>query len=95
MRRSLTTDCLVPEGWHHHESESRILPLVLTCCTLHIMRLGYPGIHQGIADEEDDNHRLIPGQWRQGACFQDIEVVAGEQGYTGCQETETAFKALL
>ena len=52
--------------------------IVLACCTLHnIMRLRYPGIHQGIADEENDNHRVIPGQWRQGACLQDIEDVAG------------------
>ena len=41
------------------------------------MRLRYPGIHQGLADEEDDNHRVITGQWRQGACLQDIEDVAG------------------
>ena len=39
------------------------------------MRLRYPGIHQGLGDEEDDNHRVIPGQWRQGACLQDIEDV--------------------
>ena len=54
----------------------RLLPLLY--CTLHIiMRLRYPGIHQGIADEEDDNHRVIPGQWKQGACLQDIEDVPG------------------
>ena len=34
-----------------------------------------PGILQGLADEEHD--RVIPGQWRQGACLQDIEDVAG------------------
>ena len=59
------------------------------------MRLRYPGIHQRLADEEDDNHRVIPGQWRQGACLQDIEEVAGGNRYTGCQETETVFEALL
>ena len=55
-----------------------VTSIVLACCMLHnIMRLRYPGIHQGIADEEDDNHRVIPGQWRQGACLQDIGEVAG------------------
>ena len=55
-----------------------VTSIVLACCTLHnIMRLRHPGIHQGLADEEDDNHRVIPGQWRQGACLQDIEEVAG------------------
>ena len=51
--------------------------IVLACCTLHnSMRLGYPGIHQGIPDEEDENHRVIPGQWSQGVCLQDIDDVA-------------------
>ena len=57
---------------------------------LHIMRLRYPGIHQGIADEEDDNHRVIPGQWRQGACLQDIEEVAG-----GNRDTQVAKRQIL
>ena len=60
------------------QNPETVTSIVLACCTLHnIMRLRYPGIHQVIADEEDDNHRVIPGLWRQGACLQDIEEVAG------------------
>ena len=60
------------------QNPETITSIVFACCTLHIiMRLRYPGIHQGIADEEHDNHRVIPGQWRQVACLQDIEEVAG------------------
>ena len=59
------------------QNPETVTSIVLAYCNLHnIMRLRYPGIHQGIADEEDDNHRVIPGQWRQGACLQDIEDVA-------------------
>ena len=60
------------------QNPETVTSIVLACYTLHnIMRLRYPGIHQGTADEEDGNHRVIPGQWRQVVCLQDIEDVAG------------------
>ena len=34
--------------------------VVLACCVLHNMRIRYPGLHQCIVDNEDDNHRLVP-----------------------------------
>ena len=78
----LTTMCQNPET---------LTSIVLACCTLHnIMRLRYPGIHQGLGDEEDDNHRVIPGQWRQGACLQDIEDVTG-----GNRDTQVAKRQRL
>ena len=68
-----------------------VTSIVFACCTLHnIMRLRYPGIHQRIADEEDDNHRVIPGQWRQSACLQDIQDVAG-----GNRDTQVAKRLRL
>ena len=63
----LTTMCQNPES-----------SILLAYCTLQdIMKVRYPQIHQGIADEEDDNHRVIPRQCRQGAFLQDIEDVVG------------------
>ena len=73
------------------QNPETVTSIVLAYCTLHnIMRLRYPGIHQGLADEEDDNHRVIPGQWRQGACLQDIEDVAG-----GNRNTQVAKRQRL
>ena len=78
----LTTMCQNPET---------VTSIVLACCMFHnIMRLRYPGIHQGLGDEEDDNHRVIPGQWRQGACLQDIEDVTG-----GNRDTQVAKRQRL
>ena len=39
------------------------------------MRIQYPDVHQGIMDDKDDNHRLVPGQWRQGVNLQNMEEV--------------------
>ena len=39
------------------------------------MRIQYPGVHQGIVD--DENYRPVPGQWRQGVNLQDMEEVTG------------------
>ena len=73
------------------QNPETVTSIVLACCTLHnIMRLRYPGIHLGIADEENDNHRVIPEQWRQDACLQDIEDVAG-----GNRDTQVAKRQRL
>ena len=73
------------------QNPETVTSIVLACCMLHnIMRLRHPGIYQGLADEEDDNHRVIPGQWRQGACLQDIEDVAG-----GNRDTQVAKRQRL
>ena len=94
----------MPEGWWRMplaswptdlvvmcQNSEAVTSIVFACCTLHnIMRLRYPGIHQAIADEEGDNHRVIPGQWRQGACLQDIEDVDG-----GNRDTQVAKRQRL
>ena len=44
------------------------------------MKIRYPGVHHGIGDDEDEHHRLVPGQWRQDVNLQDMEeVTAGNR----------------
>ena len=46
------------------------------------MAIRYPGVHHGIVDDEDEHHRLVHRQWRQGVNLQDIEeVIAGNWHY--------------
>ena len=32
-------------------------------------------MHHGIVDDENEHHRIVPGQWRQGVNLQDMEEV--------------------
>ena len=37
----------------------------LACCCLHnLLRTNVPNAVRGVVDEEDENHQLIAGQWR-------------------------------
>ena len=51
---------------------------IAECCVcLHnLMRIGYPALHSGMADEEDDQHNVVPGAWRQLAQLEDMQHVA-------------------
>jgi len=45
---------------------SIVQDIVECCVCLHnLMRNRYPTLHNGIADEEDDKHNVVPGAWRQ------------------------------
>jgi len=48
--------------------------IVLTCICLHnLMRIRYPALQNHDLDHEDDDHNLIPGQWRDNANMNDME----------------------
>ena len=52
------------------------------CVLLNIMRILYPGVHQGTVKYEDENQSMVPGQWRQGGNLQDMEeVTAGYRDF--------------
>ena len=55
--------------------------IVLACVCLHnIMRIRYPGLQNAALDQEDNEHRLIPGAWRQGRNMADVDnVVCGNR----------------
>ena len=50
--------------------------LVETCVVLHnLMRLRFPGLQNRHMDLEDDDHNVIPGDWRQNAAMAEVEQV--------------------
>ena len=50
-----------------NQNKDTVTSIVLGCCVLlNIMRVRYPGVHQGIVNDEDENSRLVPGQLETG-----------------------------
>ena len=47
-------------------------------------------MHHGIGGDEDEYHRLVPGQWRQGVKMKGIEEVTA-----GKRDTQMAKKQRL
>jgi len=44
---------------------STVALIVKTCCLLHnLMRTRYPGVQNPLLDREDQDHNVIPGEWR-------------------------------
>ncbi len=57
--------------------------IVLACVFLHnLMRMQYPGIQNALLDQEDDQHHVIPGEWRNGANMQDVNNLVGSNRTT-------------
>ena len=52
--------------------------ILLACMVLHnIMRLCYPGLQNAVLDQEDNDHNIIPGAWRDGLNMQDVHNIVG------------------
>lgn len=52
--------------------------IVLACVCLHnIMRVRYPGDQNPLLDQEDDDHQVIPGAWRDGVNMDDLQIPRG------------------
>ena len=65
----LSTMQLLPEA---------VQDVVEACICLHNeMRERYPALQNAALDNEDENHNLIPGEWRQQANMHDVEQVVG------------------
>ena len=71
--------------------------IVLACCCLHnLMRIRYPALQNAALDQEDDNHQLIPGAWRDQANLADMINVGGGNVATRAAKTQRQYlKALL
>lgn len=51
-----------------------IIVAALACMTLHnLMRHRYQDLQNADLDREDDQHRLIPGAWRDAGVMQEVE----------------------
>ena len=52
--------------------------IVEACICLHnMMRLRYPGLQNAILDQEDEDHNIIPGAWRDGAELLELQIARG------------------
>lgn len=50
--------------------------IVKACVCLHnLLRIRYPLLHNGAVDADDQNHRIIPGEWRRGRNMLDAVTV--------------------
>ena len=50
----------------------------LACICLHnIMRVRYPGDQNLLMDQEDDDHQVILGNWRDGVNMDDMQMTRG------------------
>lgn len=51
--------------------------VLATVCLHNLMRMRYPGLQNALVDAEDEDHNLVPGQWRNQEVMHDMaEVVA-------------------
>jgi len=52
--------------------------IVEACICLHnLMRIRYPGLQNAMLDQEDEDHNMIPGLWRQQVDMVKIQQVRG------------------
>ncbi len=54
--------------------------IIAAICCHNLMRMRYPAIQNAILDGEDDNNKVIPGEWRRGNTW--------EQNYSTSMATE-------
>ena len=54
----------------------------------------YPALQNAVLDQEDDNHKVIPGAWRDDANLEDMNTVGGSLA-TQAVKQQTLFEALL
>ena len=66
--------------------------IVLTCTCLHnLMRMRYPGLQNPLLDQENVNHQLVPGTWRDGLNMQDIDNIAGGNHTTRAAKAQRIY----
>ncbi len=39
------------------------------------MRIWYPGPQNAVIDQEDNNHNIVPGKWRNGVQMHDVPAI--------------------
>ena len=42
-------------------------------CLHNLMRMRYPQLQNAVLDQEDENHNVIPGSWREAGLLQSIK----------------------
>ena len=86
FRCLLTTMCLEP---------ANVTTVVLACICLHnLMRVRYPTLQNAVLDQEDQNHQLVPGDWRNGAQMRDVDNVVGGNRQTRAAKQQREYLKL-
>ena len=49
------------------------------CCLHNLMRLRYPTLHQNLIDQEDQNHQVVGGSWRNEVQLAGLQHVGGNR----------------
>ena len=60
------------------QAPETVTKIVTACCCLHnLMRIRYPAAQNAVADVEDRNHDMVPGEWRNNFNLADLQRAAG------------------
>ena len=63
---------------HMRQQPRTVTTITEACVCLHnLMRIRYPGQQNALVDQEDEDHQVVPGAWRDGRNMEDMEDVAG------------------
>lgn len=68
--------------------------IVLACICLHnLMRLSlrYPALQNAVVDQEDDQHEVVPGGWRNGVNMQDMNSIVGGNRTTRAAKAQRLY----
>ena len=62
------------------QEPDNVRKMVMTAVCLHnLMRIRYPHAQNAALDQEDDDHNVVPGEWRQDANMRDMRQAVGRQ----------------
>jgi hypothetical protein len=66
--------------------------IVLACCLHNLMRIRYPSLQNAVLDQEDADHNIIPGSWRENANMHDMENVSGGKVMTQTAKSQRLYR---
>lgn len=78
-------------GVVRQKPETVITMVMASCCLHNLMRTRYPGLQNALLDQEDDNHQVIPGAWRQGRQMHDMENADGGNRLTRAAKSQRFY----
>ncbi|XP_062592427.1 putative nuclease HARBI1 [Saccostrea cucullata] len=75
-----------------HQEPETVSSMVLACCCLHnLMRMRFPNLQNENLDQEDLNHHVVPGAWRNCANLTDLDNVGGCNRATIAAKTQRLY----
>ncbi len=58
------------------------------------MRMRYPGLQNVLLNQEDDQHHVIPGEWRNGVNMQDVDNLVSDNRTTRMAKKQREYLKL-